>query len=178
MLCASKVPRTGGMGLAHSVGMEAQPVPTRSNLRAHLLDDHRHLEEDVAQLVTACKANDQTRMQELWSDFEPRLLAHFETEERSLLPALLDRHSRAVRVIFEEHRHIRRRVEELGEALDLHQVRLESLCSFFDELRAHAATEDRLMYQWADEALSDSEQTKFLADLAETLHKRLEKLTQ
>jgi hypothetical protein len=146
-------------------------------LRDHLLDDHRRIEASIAQLVSACEANDQTRMQELWSDFEPRLLAHLEMEEQHLVPALLDRQGRAARVILEEHRHIRRRLEELGEALDLHQVRLDGLCAFFDELRAHAKTEDRLMYQMFDATLSDSEKATFITNLAEALRARLERLT-
>jgi hypothetical protein len=157
--------------------MDVQPAPRETALRDHLLDDHRRLEEGVAQLVSACEANDPTRMQELWTDFEPRLLAHLDMEERHLLPSLVVGHGRAARAIIEEHKHIRRRLAELGQALDLHQVRLESLSGFFDELRAHAKTEDRLLYQWADEQLSESEKRSFLANLAEALRTRLERLT-
>jgi hypothetical protein len=153
--------------------MQTDPVPTQTALREHLLADHRSLEQQIDQLVTACEANDQARMEALWTDFETRLTAHLEMEELHIVPLLLERHRRAGRAIIEEHKHIRRRLDELGTAVDLHHLRLEALRRFLDELRAHAKTEDSLMYQWADEQLAESEKTSLLSDLGEALRTRL-----
>jgi hypothetical protein len=153
--------------------MQTGTVPTQTALREHLLADHRSLEQEIDQLVSACEANDQPRMETLWTDFETRLSAHLEMEEIHIVPLMLERHHRAGRAIIEEHKHIRRRLAELGTAVDLHQLRLEALRRFLDELRAHAKTEDGLMYQWADEQLPESAKTSLLSDLGEALRTRL-----
>jgi hypothetical protein len=154
--------------------MRLDPVPTQTVLREHLLADHRNLEKQIDQLVRACEANDQPRMEALWNDFETRLVAHLETEELHLVPLLLERERRAGSAIIEEHKHVRRRLAELGTAVDLHQLRLDALQRFLDELRAHAKTEDSLMYQWADEQLAESAKSSLVKDLAELLRTRLQ----
>jgi hypothetical protein len=153
--------------------MQTDPVPTQTALREHLLADHRSLEQEIDQLVAACEANDHSRMETLWTDFETRLSTHLEMEELHLVPLLLERNRRAGSAIIEEHKHIRRRLAELGTAVDLHQVRLEGLRRFLDELRAHAKTEDSLMYRWADEQLAEQAKGTLLSDLGEALRTRL-----
>jgi hemerythrin-like domain-containing protein len=165
------------MTLAEPINMETQSIPAQTALREHLLADHRRLEQEVAELLAACEANDQPRMQALWTEFEAGLTAHLEAEESHLVPLLLQSQGRAGRAIIEEHKHIRRRLQELGTALDLHQLRLESFRRFLDELRAHAKTEDRLMYNWADEQLSESAKRSLLTDLAELVRTHLQRRT-
>jgi len=155
--------------------MERQPATEIIALRPRLLHDHERIERELDRLIAAFQIEDQAQMQTLWTTFEARLLAHLETEERHLVPALLGRHERDARAIIEEHKLIRRRVAELGTAIDLHLARLDVLRSFIDELHAHARTEDKLLYQWADAHFSETAKTSILADLVETFQARLRK---
>jgi hypothetical protein len=69
----------------------------------------------------------------------------------------------------QEHRHIRTRLSELRTAVDLHLVQLGSVRNFIDELRAHAKSEDRLLYQWADGHLDELGRTCVIDVLAKKL---------
>lgn len=71
-----------------------------------------------------------------------------------MIPELLGAHARDARVLIQEHQHIRTRLMELGGAVESPR-RLGRLRSFLDELRAHARTEDRLLYQWVDALLDE-----------------------
>jgi hypothetical protein len=73
-----------------------------------------------------------------------------------LIPPLLASNPRAAAAILAEHRHLRARFVELGTGVDLHIVNLRMVRAFVDELRAHAAHEDRMLYRWADEEAADS----------------------
>ena len=90
---------------------------------------------------------------------------HLRVEESSMIPALQRVAPTDARVLLEEHRHIRTRLTELGVALDLHTIRLESVRAFVDELRAHAKSEDRMLYRWAEERLDHADQDSALRSL-------------
>jgi hemerythrin-like domain-containing protein len=155
--------------------MQTQPATKGTKLRQELLADHRFLEHQLEQLLAAFEANDQAEMQPLWTNFEARLTAHLDTEDQILVPALFQWQARDARTIVEEHKHIRRRLAELGAAVDLHLVRLDVLRAFIDELRAHAQAEDKLLYQWADQHFSEAEETSISSDLAQALEARLQR---
>ena len=120
--------------------------------------DHRRIERLLEQLLTAFEANDREVIARLWTGVEAGVLAHFEAEETHMIPDLLRRSPRDARGILAEHQHLRSRLAELGVALDLHLVRLETARNFVAELRAHAKNEDRVLYRSADEGLSEAAQ--------------------
>lgn len=90
-----------------------------------------------------------------------------------MIPALLQVNEREARAISAEHRHIRARLTELGAGVDLHIVRLKTVRAFIDELRAHANHEDKMLYQWADEHLGESDRAILLRALVDAVVTRL-----
>lgn len=126
------------------------------------------------QLLAAFAADDREEMARIWNEFDAGLNAHLEVEERYLIPALLRVSGRDARTIIQEHQHIRTRLGELGAALDLHIVRLDTARAFVDELRAHAAHEDAILYRWSDEHLDLEERNSLLAALLETAKHKLQ----
>jgi hemerythrin-like domain-containing protein len=152
--------------------MSAQATPMSAPIRDEFLADHDRLEALLERLLAAFEANDREDRARLWSEFESGLLAHMETEEAHLIPALQRVSPMNARIIVQEHRHIRARLTELGVALDLHTLRLDTARAFVDELRAHARSEDRLLYQWAEERLGHVEKASLLQSFAERLRLR------
>jgi hemerythrin superfamily protein len=134
-------------------------------VRDRFLADHRRLESLLEELLAAVEANDRPEMSRLWGELESGLLAHLEAEETHMFPALLRVSERNARFLVQEHQHIRRRLAELGVAVDLHSVRLDSVRDFIHELRAHAASEDQLLYKWADTHLDEPHRASIIEAL-------------
>lgn len=109
------------------------------------------------ELLAAFTANDHEAESRLWPDCSSGLRSHLETEETHLIPALRRLSERDARVLVQEHHHIRTRLAEIGAGIDSRSVRLETVRDFIDELRAHAQSEDRLLYRWADTHLDEQE---------------------
>lgn len=145
--------------------MHDQPAPESQHVRHQLLADHRSLESVFEQLLAAFAADDRERIQALWTTFESTLSRHLAAEEKFLVPVLARTNPRQARAILAEHRQIRARMLELGTALDLHLVRLETARAFIDELRAHARHEDEVLYRLADDDLDEQERASLLAAL-------------
>lgn len=127
------------------------------SIRARMGADHRELELMMTCLIEASVAGDEPEIERLWALFKSRLSAHIDREERYLLPAVQRRAPRVARTIREEQRHIRARSAELGLGVAGRSMRLDAVRSFITELRAHARSEDRLLYVWADEHLDADE---------------------
>lgn len=137
-----------------------------TSIRDHFLADHERLQVLFERLLSAFEANDREDMSRLWTAFESGLLAHMEMEETYLIPTLQHESGRA---LLEEHGHFRTRLSELGVALDLHAIRLETARALVDELRAHARIEDELLYQWADERLGERDRASLFDAVATRL---------
>jgi hemerythrin-like domain-containing protein len=146
---------------------------TGSRVREHFLADHRKLEDLLRQVLLAFEDDDRERVAAVWTLFDAQLLAHLDAEERHLFPALLRADERDGRALLEEHKHIRRRLMELGAEVDLHTVRLTEARGFIDELKAHAAHEDAILYAWADEHVDAGKRASALAALVDSLKGRL-----
>ena len=144
--------------IANSWLMQAESTAAMSEgVCDRFLADHRRLETLLERLLAAFEANDREDIAKLWTAFEAGLLMHLEAEEKHLIPALQKASERNARVLIQEHRHIRTRLEELGVGIDLHIVRLTVARDFIDELRAHAKNEDRMLYQWSDANLDEQQ---------------------
>lgn len=136
-------------------------------VRSHFLNDHRRVEGLQAPLLAALAAHDHPTASHLWSGLASGLLTHFDVEERLVIPALLvAARERDTRVLIQEHRHIRARLSDLGRGLGSGGLRQASLHAFFDEMRAHATTEDRLLYQFADALLDAADRDAAVDALA------------
>jgi len=132
--------------------MAALHAPEEPSVRAHLSSDHVELERTLERLIEAFEVEDREGVSAAWTGFEHRLAAHFDAEEQLLIPAILPGNPRVAAAILAEHRHLRARLAEI----DPGRVSLRIVRAVIDELRAHAAHEDRVLYVWADEAAPES----------------------
>jgi len=119
----------------------------------------------IIPLLEAMSANDRDEMRRLWGTLEGGLHAHFEAEERHAIPLLMATRPRDGQALIAEHKHLRRRLAELGTDIDLGTIRLESVRGFVDELQAHARHEDALLYQWCDDHLEGEDRRILLRAL-------------
>jgi hemerythrin-like domain-containing protein len=145
---------------------------TRSEgIRERFLADHREIEKLLERVLAICEDDDREDVAAIWTEFDARLLAHMEAEERYLIPLLHRTNPRACRAILEEHKHFRARLTVLCTEVDLHTIRVHEARAFIDELRAHSAHEDRTLYTLADRELEPAaRESLFRALLNRTRH--------
>lgn len=129
---------------------KTEPAPT---LRSQLMADHERLERSLEELANAAEGALPDALIDVWRDFEAGLRAHLEAEEEHLFPVV--RGDPALAAIEADHAEIRRRLDELGLAVELHAVRAEAIDALVERLRAHAAREDAWLYALADRALDE-----------------------
>jgi hemerythrin-like domain-containing protein len=132
------------------------------------LADHEMLNALLGKLLAALEADDHEAAARMWTECESALSAHLQVEETYLIPALARVCTRDARVLVQEHRHIRTRLAELGNGIDRHVARSDTVRDFIDELRAHAQSEDRLLYKWADDWLEESQRVLALGAVSES----------
>ncbi|HVY41334.1 MAG TPA: YceI family protein [Polyangia bacterium] len=140
----------------------ATTTADRGDDRSHLEDsirtilggDHQRLEESFQTIVAAADGLDPSDLHEAWQVFEQRLLTHLEAEEKHVLPTFEKYEPAEAHDILEGHARIRERLLQLAIDLDLHCLRPDRVKGFVDELRAHAAREERVLYPWAARQLS------------------------
>lgn len=148
-----------------------------ARIRDELHADHVRLDRLFGELVDTVEGADQPTIQQMWSRFESGLMAHFDAEERYILPRLERDHSAEVRGIEEEHDRIRRLIAELGVRADLHTLRKNVVDELVATLRAHAEREDRTLYPLADAALDEEERSKLFEFLRGETRRRVEGLS-
>lgn len=120
-------------------------------VKSHLLEDHREIERLLVELRDAVEGAEAPTIQQIWSAFERRLMAHLDAEDRYLLPLIESARPEASRKIREEHAQIRRQVAQLGLECDLHMVRKSKADDLINRLRRHAAWEDEQFYPFLDD---------------------------
>jgi hemerythrin-like domain-containing protein len=130
----------------------------QETLRTLLTRDHQRLDQLFTALLNALRADAREDVLRLWAAFDDGLSLHMALEEEHLLPALRERDPALADALSSEHQTIRLMLAELGVAVDLHQIRAETVSDFIDQLRRHASREDASLYRWADENLSAPEQ--------------------
>ncbi len=148
-----------------------------ARIRDELHADHLRLERLFGELVDTVETADPPTIQQMWSRFESGLMAHFDAEERYILPLLEKDHAAEVRGIEEEHDRIRRLVAELGVRADLHTLRKNVVDDLVASLRAHAEREDRTLYPLADAALDEEARSRLFEFLRRETRRRVEGLS-
>jgi len=118
-----------------------------------LAREHDQLDQLFEQLLEALRADAREDARRLWAEFDERLNAHMEFEEREVLPALHAAWPGEAAALAAEHEQIRAKLGELGVALDRHEIRAELVAEFVEQLRRHARRESALAYQWAERHL-------------------------
>jgi hypothetical protein len=106
--------------------------------------DDQQLDDMLAQLLMALEKAD-PHVLARWREFELCLTAHMDDEEQRVTPRLAAIRLREALAILQEHRYLRSRLKEIGEAIARGNLRLEIARSFRDELRAHASHEDAIL---------------------------------
>jgi hypothetical protein len=112
-------------------------------------DDER-LDDMFARLLKALGSTDSDVLS-LWREFEACLNAHMDDEEQRVTPKLAAIGLREAMAILQEHRYLRARLKEMGEAIMRGNLRLENARSLRDELRAHARHEDAILQRLTGE---------------------------
>ncbi len=133
-------------------GLEQRPARMQMgtpNPQELLRSDHSCLEALFGELLEDFADGHQGEIRSTWTEFERRLLAHFENEELFILPLFERVNPEEAAAVRAEHAWIRQLLSELGVGVDLHLVRLELARDFIGFLRAHAKREEVLMYSWA-----------------------------
>lgn len=128
-------------------------------LGGRLIQEHQALDTLFEEVANRVHCGDTVALDESWTALEARLLAHFDYEESHLLPRFEALDPAEALRIKEEHRLVRRALQETGLAIELHTVREEDIEEFLTLLRAHAAREEKLLYPWsstADSAMRSS----------------------
>jgi hemerythrin len=143
-----------------------QNPPGMGDVRERLQADHQELAGLFQRLKDAVEGADGPTIQQVWSEFEGRLLAHLKAEETYLLPSLEGAHLREVARALAEHGRIRRLLADLGIRTDLHTLRKEAADDLVRQLEAHAAWEDGSIYKWAEAELSPRDHSSLLEAIA------------
>jgi hemerythrin superfamily protein len=128
---------------------------SRGDLHVLLTIDHQRLEQLFRELENAVEGADQPTIQRDWTDFERGLLAHFEAEERLVLPLLESEHAPEVERAKQDHERLRALLANLGVRTDLHLLRKDVADELIARLREHAEWEDRTLYPWAQTRASE-----------------------
>jgi Hemerythrin HHE cation binding domain len=126
------------------------PSSRRHGVRALLRRDHDRLERLFARVLDEFREGDPDDVRAIWTRFESGLAAHFDAEERYLMPLFARVDPGEASELLAEHTVFRRRLGDLGVGVDLHAVRLDVAQELVKTLREHAAREDGLLYRWAD----------------------------
>ena|SRR5664279_1608172 len=132
--------------------MHANANTQTSKLYAYMVESHRHLDALYSRVLNAMET-EAPDICSLWTEFDHRLSAHMEAEERFVLPAFAHVDRTEALALIREHGDIRALMLELGVAVDLHQLRFEKARDLVDLLRSHSGREDNLLYRWADQNL-------------------------
>jgi hypothetical protein len=138
-------------------------------IRDRFMADHRRIEEVLEHVLEALEGGDRDEVRRLWRELETRLIAHFEAEEKHAIPRLIAARPRDGQALPAEHKHLRTRLAELGNEIDLGTARLEAVQGFVDELRAHARHEDAVLYRWCDDHLEVSDRTVLVRSLVDVV---------
>ncbi|HEY5951654.1 MAG TPA: hemerythrin domain-containing protein, partial [Kofleriaceae bacterium] len=109
---------------------------------ASLILDHADLEADLVELIRAFQIGDWPIARATYTGFERRLTNHFKREEQLLFEDFAREFPKETDELLAEHRLIRRRMDELGFGVDVHQTRLAAIEDLAALLRKHAARED------------------------------------
>jgi len=136
----------------------------RASTQAHavghrFLEDHDRHTEILERMRVALGQHDDDAASMLWGELCGALLTHLEAEETFLLPELLRGHERDARVLLQEHRHIRTRLNEIGRAVDARTVGTDALRDLADELAAHERHESHALYAWVDAHVDEATRT-------------------
>jgi hypothetical protein len=142
----------GSTGNSHApAGTPIAIASDMTDVRAKLTRDHEELERLLRRLAEDGAAPEPGALLATWCEFETRLLAHMDAEERYLLPLVQASNPLVAERTRSEHAQIRGLVSALGVAIELHTARQPAIADLIALLRSHSEHEDRVLYALASE---------------------------
>jgi hypothetical protein len=147
----------------------------RSGLLRRMHDEHALLAELLRALADAAHRGDTAAMTTLFNQIDKPLRDHLTLEDETILPPFSEADPAQALVLRDQHARIRRRLEDLGIALELHTLRAGMVDDFIELLYAHAVREERAMYAWLELALPLAEQHQLFSWIMGRLEDRLER---
>lgn len=118
---------------------------------------HQRLAALLSELSDAAAGADAPTLHRIWQEAEDGLRAHFDAEERLLLPLLRRARAEECAEIVREHAQLKALLDDVGLQVELHIVRRDRIEALIQRLRAHAQREDEGIYRWCETELSVEE---------------------
>jgi len=146
--------------------MVAHPEEAAVTLREGMLADHRRIEGLLTRVVVALEAVDPARAVAEWAELDRALTAHLDAEDRHIIPTLFASRPRDAQSLLQEHRHVRNRALELGNAIRKNTLSPWTVRGFLDELSAHVRRETEVLYDFADEEVAEADRSAALLAVA------------
>jgi hemerythrin superfamily protein len=137
------------------------------NVRESLGSDHDAINFRLSDLANAVEGADFPTILRVFREVDRGLRAHIDGEERYLFEHFEDDHPDVLRELREDHDRFRRALDELMVQTELHTLRKERIDELVAELRAHAAKENRTLYEWAEEPSCEDPRDALFAFLEE-----------
>jgi hemerythrin-like domain-containing protein len=137
------------------------------NVRESLGSDHDAINLRLSDLANAVEGADFPTILRVFREVDRGLRAHIDGEERYLFEHFEDRYPDVLRELREDHDRFRRALDELMIQTELHTLRKERIDELVTELRAHAAKENRTLYEWAEEPFYQEPRDALFAFLEE-----------
>ncbi|MBN2197520.1 MAG: hemerythrin domain-containing protein [Polyangiaceae bacterium] len=137
------------------------------DLHHRLLADHRRLDGLFTAFANGATSGDANTQAELVAEFESKLLAHFEGEEKYLFPLLVREFPEEVVALRQEHELIRQQLAAIvGDAGG--QYDASSAERMVTALRRHAHREDRMLYKIVNDSETSARYRDLMTFLEET----------
>lgn len=130
---------------------ESETLDATEHVQAarELRADHDALETRAAHVLDSIISGTRSEISDATALMRSSILAHLDGEERELIPAYMTEQPADARLILQEHAAIRKSLDELDIATDLHFLRANVVKELLTRLRAHAARENKGLYRFA-----------------------------
>jgi universal stress protein F len=137
------------IGVSHEERDDAARRMT--SLAKMLRAEHQRLEGAYDGLLSAYRSGSWEIVRTQWAQFEPSLRAHMDLEEKLVFPAFRLAASAEADALAEEHAHMRKLLDTLGIAVELHAMPQGDAEELVLRLREHGQREERILYPWLEE---------------------------
>lgn len=138
-----------------------------ASVRERLLEGHQRIDALLGAVLDANDRQSKEDANAAWRRFADALVDQLDAED-PLVAALP--YERGARVLVNEHRHLRERLADLENSVKRGEDVTRSLRSLRDVLRAHAQSDDRLLYRWMVQELSVERKAALADALARALN--------
>lgn len=122
-----------------------------THLGQRLRADHLDIDALCDDIANRAACGDWAVLDAVWTQLDATLRQHLSLEEQFLFPRFAVTSPDETEALRDEHDALRRRLAELGIAIEVRALREEAAREFVAMVGAHAARENALFYPWVDE---------------------------